>query len=353
MTKDETKNEVKRAWPLVYVSEISWVQKGAHLYDEECANALDIHSYQTGVKSHRRWSAQSRRDEETWDPGHNFICEKCGKNLTMPKPNPYTIPDVPSRDDVKTSIHLTRALDDVFCEAYRYAMNNGLRPKDASSYPSFYSSYNEVLTLTWANIQEMLDVFTSWKMSGKMDKTDTRNLPRLEKLILETLQEAVIDASYKRDARIAEARALASLTEENKPSYNVTCTQDGSRNRGLFYVSAFDLSPQRDGESEWEFKYRTETRASYRQEIDVYVHVRNGECRIVFAQDIFDTVTNKEMRDVEDTSMDDAIQRATDFLWVQIDASWNTALQNAAIAREALDDAGLPYSATSIIGEVK
>jgi hypothetical protein len=258
----------------------------------------------------------------------------------MLKPNPYAIPEVPTREDVKKHVHFTRALDEVFNSSLYFAKSEGINVDEMRK---GYQSYNENMTLTWERVQTLLNVFTAWKMSGMMDKTDARNLPRLEKLILESFQEGLIDASYDRDKIIARAREAAQV--HTFSTYTMMPRKD--RNRGMFYIDVYDITPQKEGEQDWAYKMHKD-RAIYRQEIDVYIDVIDGEVVVHYCQDVYAGEDQRQVN-IQSTSLEDAIAEAKVQLQRNIDAAIENARLETAYAREALDDAGLSYEAESLI----
>jgi hypothetical protein len=343
--KEMTKELKNEGWPKTWVSACTWIDqvkadKSHTFFCEEDADKLSIHRWESGNKGHSQWDARrsSRYEDETFDG--LLACSACGKNLTMLKPNPYAIPEVPTREDVKKRVHFTRALDEVFNSSLYFAKSEGI---DIDEVHKGYQSYNENMTLTWARVQTLLNVFTAWKMSGTMDKTDARNLPRLEKLILESFQEGLIDASYERDKIIAQAREAAKV--HTFDTYTMMPRKD--RNRGMFYIDVYNVTPQKEGEQEWAYKNRID-RAIFRQEVDVYIDVIDGEVVEHYCQDVYLTSSQKTTN-IQSTSIQDAIAEAKVQLQLNIDAAIENARLETAYAREALDDAGLSYEAESLI----
>jgi hypothetical protein len=284
------------------------------------------------------------------------VCGTCHKLLTGLKPNPFTIPNVPKVEDIKTGLCMTRALDSAFMAANYFiakqkAEEAGVEyygTDDVATairhnlYPSFYNTSKNHLTITWESVAMINDIITRYTLSNDCDKSEATALKRLTKQVQDSIAEALTAMQRTRDEAISCAQRVSITTEP--AVWNIVPVEDTSRNRGLLYVKAFDIAPQRGSEDEWSYKYRTDAtdkgRGEFRQEIRAYVDVRDGAATVVFEQNApTDGLTNWE--DVIDNTLEEAVARATAVVQARCNYDDARDAQYAVYAQEALQAAGI------------
>jgi hypothetical protein len=345
-------------WPISYINVMSgWIttKDGTNLCEEDAA-AQGIRTWDEGITSH----STSDQFKDKCPQDHVIICSVCHKLLTGLKPNPFAIPDPPKVEDIKTGLCMTRAIDSAFHNACIHiarqkSIDAGIEnfyddTPEASAIrnnicPSFYKASNNHLTLTWETIAVVNDIIARYTLMDACDKSEATALKRLTKQITEAIQEALRSMKGTRDEAIARARRVSITTEP--AVWTIVPVEDTSRNRGLLYVKAFDTAPQREGEDEWSYNYRTDAndkgRGEHRQEIKAYVDVREGTALVTFEQSApVDMVNFKSgWEDVTDDSIEEAVARATTIVQARCDYSDARDAEHAVYAQEALITAGL------------
>jgi hypothetical protein len=354
MTKQaKTVKATENTWPVSYINIVSgWITTKDDInLCEEDASAQGIRTWDDGITSHStddRWADKCPQD-------HIVVCDRCHKLLTGLKPNPFAIPDPPKVEDIKTGLSMTRALDSAFHNALiqiarAKATDAGVEfyadiPEALvirnNMYPSFYKSSNNHLTLTWETVAVINDIIQRYTLMDACDKSEVTALKRLTKQINEAITEALVGMKATRESAITRARKVALAINET-PKWEIRSIEDSSRNRGLFYVGAFDVAPQREGEDEWTWQYRAGLdkyqSSSFRREIKAYVDVRDGEATITFEQNV---PVDGTWTDVSDDNITDAIARASAIVQMSCDKDDARTAAYAVYAREALITAGL------------
>ena len=260
MTKDEMIVE-ELAWPITWVNACSWytTPNGNVCPKRECAKAATGHSYISSSEEGIEWHNDERRGTPIEAPVQELVkCDVCGDALTKIRPNPYAI-TVVDLQSVTISYEMTPAVDNVFQDAYivkacvaagvdYHAADWDVR-ESLHQYPSFYVSYgNELVDLTWANIQEVkatLEAYRKWVISHNAGLTSSAasaktNITKLVKALDKSFADAVNRACAGYDAAVVKARnAAASLGKRREFTISV---EGDANNRGSFYVVVRDTA---------------------------------------------------------------------------------------------------------------
>jgi len=352
-----TKNpELEITWPVSYINVDNFygsTKKEAICWD--CFHYDAQHSDDLEYNS----SGRNSYDDKTSTFTSPVVCNTCAKTLVTLKPNPYTIPELPNLGDVKFSWVMTKALDNVFTDAYVFhntqvwkTANPGKEPtfEDRGvmyTYPDFYSAHKCWLeNVTFQKLGEIKKVLAEY-LNGLTTKVTTgistnagsakMNLKKLGVELDKQMARAFEEAVNTREEAITRARK-STLQFGERDVYEIRLVEDS--NCGMVKVGAFNMTPQ--GSSKW-----VNTHSEFSREITVYITVNaDREAEMAFQQDIISKEDGAWVRNGHvSSSLDEAIAKAKEMLQVQIDACETSVDQNAIYAMEALRTAGLSLTA--------
>lgn len=363
MTTKTVKVQNTKVWPMTWDDITTWYEtpKGITCDSDECVKHLTgethIWSNTEGITTHHS-SRDSWRENTSTEQGL-VTCDVCGVAVTGLRPNPYTIPSLPNLGDVKFSVTMPKALDNVFTDAYIWhntqVWTTANPDKEITyedrvgfhTYPSNYTSHmHRLMDVTYEEylgITSVLDRYYGALVTKKTTGLSTNagsakmNIKKLRTLLEKEINQAMKDGVEARTSAIKRAHDVCDGYEARGSWVFIT---EENNNRGMVYVKAYDTAAE--GYGAYEGRYNS---AEFSQEITVYVNVQEGEAMLRFEQDTHEEVDGTWRRGTMNSyDLNAAIAEAQVELTKRIDAKDAHTDKNALYAAEALVDANIPVT---------